>query len=131
MGKNLESLAVKRNFLERTSRISDSCLDVLATNCPNLKTLCIDYSRKFDLELAVNLSRMHNLEVLMLVHCPIIQELDPLIEGCPNLTEVNISGDSWVRADTLMSLAKHPGIKVLHMGHFEHSDCDCDSLLPQ
>ena len=30
-----------------------------------------------------------------------------------------------------MSLAKHPGIKVLHLGHFEHSDCDCESLLPQ
>ena len=42
-----------------------------------------------------------------------------------------MAGDSWVRDLVIRSIAKHPGIKVYHLGHYEHSDCDCKSVVPQ
>ena len=45
---NLTKLAVIRNFNEKSARIDDSCLEVLASCCPKLESLELVYSRKFD-----------------------------------------------------------------------------------
>ena len=46
--------------------------------------------------------------------------------GCPDLVEVDFSGDSWVKRNAFLGLSKHPNIKTLKLGHFEHSDSQCD-----
>ena len=130
-GKHLESLIIKRNFLEKTSKITDKSIGTLSKNCPNLKHLTIDYSRKFEMDLAINLSlNLRNLEVLLLPNCPVIVDMSPLVTACPILAEVSLAGDSWVRKICLMGLSQHPNIKILHLGHFEHSDVECKDLLP-
>jgi F-box/leucine-rich repeat protein 2/20 len=104
---------------------------VLSKNCPNLKYLAIDYSRKFEMKLALNLSlNLRNLEILILANCPVIVDMSPLVDACPILAEVNFSGDSWVNRTCLLGLAQHPNIRVFHLGHFEHSDVECKDLLP-
>jgi hypothetical protein len=65
------------------------------------------------------------LRVLNLAYCPIQVSLEPLCIGCPNLEELNIMGDSWVKRQAIVGIAKHPKLMVLHMGHFEHSDFNC------
>ena len=57
--------------------------------------------------------------------------MEPLIEGCPLLHELKLAGDSWIRRLVLQSIAKHPGIKVFHLGHYEHSDIDCAHVKPK
>ena len=52
-----------------------------------------------------------------------------LATGCPNLYEVDLSGDSWVHRDAFFGLSKHPNLRILRLGHFEHSDLSCDQLL--
>jgi F-box/leucine-rich repeat protein 2/20 len=97
-----------------------------------LRILEIDYSRKFGLKIADSLaSHMVNLQKLMLKNCPILVSLEPLSRGCPNLIEVSMAGDSWVRKVALAGLATHPNLKIFHLGHFEHSDCECSELFPQ
>jgi len=41
-----------------------------------------------------------------------------LIDKCPRLKEVDMSGDSWVHESALKGLAKHENLKVFKMGHF-------------
>ena len=40
-----------------------------------------------------------------------------------------MSGDSWVRATCLKGLANHKNLKILHLGHLEHGDTNCDANL--
>ena len=57
--------------------------------------------------------------------------LEPLVYGCPNLEELNISGDSWVKRQGILGIAKHPKLMVLHLGHFEHSDFNCSETISE
>ena len=41
------------------------------------------------------------------------------------MEELNISGDSWVKRQAIVGIAKHKNLMTLHMGHFEHSDFNC------
>lgn len=75
--------------------------------------------------------RLKNLRLLDLSHCPIQVSLDPLVEGCPVLREFILTGDSWVRKLVLESIARFKALEIFHMGHFEHSDCDCKSVMPK
>jgi hypothetical protein len=54
--------------------------------------------------------------------------LEPLNDGCPLLSEMNLSGDSWVKKIAFLGLAKHTHLSVFHMGHFEHSDFKCQKV---
>jgi hypothetical protein len=45
------------------------------------------------------------------------------------LEEVDLSGDSWVKCETMMGLSKHKNIKILRMGHLEHAEGQCDKGL--
>ena len=129
---SLRELAVIRNFNEKSAKISDVALNQLATQCPNLKKLEIVYTRKLGNLVAENLGNgnLRNLTYLDLSYCPIAVTLDPLCSGCPALTEFKLAGDSWIRDMALKSIAKHPNLKIFHMGHYEHSDCDCKSVVP-
>jgi F-box/leucine-rich repeat protein 2/20 len=51
--------------------------------------------------------------------------------GCPNLVEIDLSGDSWVKRVAFLGLSNHPKLKILRLGHFEHADSDCDSKLKE
>ena len=51
--------------------------------------------------------------------------------GCPNLIEIDLSGDSWVKRNAFLGLSKHPNLKILRLGHFEHSDTQCDKKLKE
>ena len=71
------------------------------------------------------------MKYLNLKECPIQFDLAILNISCPNLVEVDISGDSWVRAISLAGLAKHEKMKTLHLGHLEHGDTECDKDLEE
>lgn len=45
--------------------------------------------------------------------------------------EVNLSGNSWVKSVVLIGLSKHPNIRIVHLGHFEHSENSCDQNLQE
>lgn len=55
----------------------------------------------------LNFLIVHKLKYLNIKECPIQFDLSILNEACPVLEEVDISGDSWVRAVSLKGLAKH------------------------
>ena len=42
---------------------------------------------------------------------------------------MDLSGDSWVHRAAFSGLSKHPNLRILRLGHFEHSDLSCDQLL--
>ena len=93
----LEEISIIRNYYEKAARISDEAFLYLQ-NCPLLQKIEIIYSRKFDEKLAVNLSQNFlKLRVLNLAFCPVHVSLEPLSYGCPNLEELNLMGDSWVK----------------------------------
>ena len=31
----------------------------------------------------------------------------------------------------LKTIAKHQNLRIFHLGHYEHSDCECKSVVPQ
>jgi len=45
------------------------------------------------------------------------------------LEEVDLSGDSWVKCETVVGLSKHPNLRVFKMGHLEHAEGHCDGGL--
>ena len=69
------------------------------------------------------------LQYLSLKDCPIQEDLSVMAVGCPELAELDLSGDSWVQRDAFLGLSKHPNLKTLRLGHFEHSDTSCDLKL--
>lgn len=95
--QSLEEVAIIRNYFEKTAKISDDSFKQLQ-NCQKLKKLELTYSRRFEDKIALNLGKnFPKLKVLNLSHCPIQVTLEPLCDGCPNLEELNLGGDSWVR----------------------------------
>ena len=128
----LEEFSIIRNYYEKAARISDEAFKYLQ-DCYNLRKLEIVYSRKFDEKLAFNLSEtpFDKLIHLNLSSCPIQVSLEPLVYGCPNLEELDLSGDSWVKRQGILGIAKHPKLIVLHLGHFEHSDFNCSETISE
>lgn len=121
----MEEFSVVRNYFEKVAKISDDSIKAFQA-CPNLRSLSLVYSRKFDANIAIYLSKYFiNLRVLNLAGCPIQVSLEPLCTGCPKLEELNLSGDSWVKKMCLQGVAKHTNISIFHLGHFEHSDFKC------
>ena len=51
--------------------------------------------------------------------------------GCPALEELDLSGDSWVKRQGLLGIARHPSLIVLRLGHFEHSDFKCSEVISE
>ena len=90
------------------------------------------YSRKFDELICRHLGSggLSKLVYLDLSYCPVQVSMEPVVVGCPHLHELKLAGDSWIRKLVLHSIAKHPSLKVFHMGHFEHSDIDCTHVKP-
>ena len=130
---DLRKLSIIRNFNEKSARIDDYCLEVLSNRCPNLERLELVYSRKFDGSICQHLGNggLANLVYLNLSYCPILVSMEPIVDGCPRLHELKLAGDSWIRKLVLHSIARHPNLRVFHMGHFEHSDIDCTHVKPQ
>jgi len=71
---------------------------------------------------------LKNLEYLRFHSCPVQESLSPLVKGCPNLIELDISGDSWIKASLLQGISTHKTLQFLHLGHIEHSDMYCDKI---
>ena len=46
----------------------------------------------------------------------------------PKLEILDLSGDSWISKKLLKVVGKLPNLRVFRMGHYEHSDCDCNSI---
>ena len=130
---SLRHLSIIRNFNEKSARIDDEATEALATCCPNLEHLEIVYSRKFDERICRNLGNgnLLRLQVLDLSYCPIQCSMEPLIKGCPDLFELKLAGDSFIRKLVLLSIAKLPELKIFHLGHFDHSDVECKKVIPQ
>ena len=130
---DLRKLSIIRNFNEKSARIDDYCLEVLSERCPNLERLELVYSRKFDERICQSLGSggLSKLVYLNLSYCPIQVSMEPIIHGCPRLHELKLAGDSWIRKLVLHSIARHPNLRIFHMGHFEHSDIDCTHVKPQ
>lgn len=129
--KSLKQLEIIRNCYEKCSKINDDGLESLKYS-PKLEILAINFSRKFREKIHIHLaSYFPKLKVLNLKECPIQEDLSVLKNGCPLLEEVNLSGNSWVKSISLMGLSKHPNIRIFHLGHFEHSEIDCDDNLQE
>ncbi|KAL4493120.1 hypothetical protein ABPG72_003205 [Tetrahymena utriculariae] len=128
---NLTELQIIRNCFEKCAKISDEGISYLK-DCPNLQRLNITYSRKFRESIHINISKnLHQLRYLCLKECPLQEDLSVLVQGCPQLEEVNLSGDSWVTSLSLVGLSKHPYLKILHLGHYDHGDTNCDENLEE
>ena len=128
-GSTLKELHIVRNCFEKCSKITDASAAVLK-KAPNLTSLSFVYNRTFDETFHLHIaSHLRNLKYLNLRECPLQEDFSILSEGCPLLEEVNLSGNSWVRCRTLHGLSKHPNIKILHVGHIEHAEGQCDKDL--
>ena len=57
--------------------------------------------------------------------------MEPLIKNCPLLYELKLAGDSFIRKLVLTSIALLPELRIFHLGHFDHSDLDCQKVIPQ
>ena len=57
--------------------------------------------------------------------------MEPLIQGCPELAELKLAGDSFIRKLVLQSITQLPNLSVFHLGHFDHSDAECKKVIPQ
>lgn len=126
--RTLEEISLIRNCFEKCEKINDESLLMLAP-CYNLKRIKFVYTRKFSYNFSKYISSFFsNLSYLNLRGCPVQEKLDFLVDSCPNLVEVNLSGDSWVKCECISGLAKHQNLKILHIGHIEHGDMDCDSF---
>ncbi|KRX05752.1 F-box domain [Pseudocohnilembus persalinus] len=127
----LKEIAIIRNCFEKTAKISDEGLKYLKRT-KNLERLNITYSRKFreffHIHIAMNLK---NLKYLCIRECPVQEDLGILSSGCPNLEELDMSGDSWVTSSCLLGVSKHPNLKIYHLGHFDHGDSQCDENLQE
>ena len=129
----LRKLSVIRNFNEKSAKIDDNCIQVISECCPMLERLQIIYSRKFDGNICqlIGSGNLSKLVFLDLSYCPIQVSMEPIITGCPFLHELKLAGDSWIRKLVLHSIARHPNLRIFHLGHFEHSDIDCTHVKPQ
>lgn len=129
--KNLRSLVIIRNCFEKCAKISDAGIKSLQ-QCPDMTKLQITYSRKFRENFHIYISSfLHRLRYLGIRECPLQEDLSVLTEGCPLLEEIDMSGDSYVTASSLIGLSKHPNLKVLHLGHYNHGDSQCDENLEE
>lgn len=98
----------------------------------NLEKLSIVYVRLLgDNFHTLLMTSFPKLQYLCLRDCPIQECLSDMALGCPFLQEVDLSGDSWVKRNAFLGLSKHPNIRVLRLGHFEHSDSSCDYKLKE
>jgi len=129
--KNLKQLEIIRNCFEKCSKISDEGLENLK-NCPNIEKLAINYTRKFRENAHIFIAKnLHKLKVLNLRECILQEDLSIFKTECPLLEEVNFAGNSWVKSTSLLGLSKHMNIRILHLGHFEHSENSCDDNLQE
>ena len=133
MNTSLKHLAVIRNFNEKSAKIDDEAIEALSTCCPNLEHLEIVYSRKFDDKICRHLGNgnVRNLKLLDLSYCPIQCSMEPLIAGCPQLYELKLAGDSFIRKLVLQSITHLPSLRIFHLGHFDHSDVECQKVIPK
>ena len=63
----------------------------------------------------------------MLPHCTILGSVASLAKL--ELVSLDLSGDSWIRLSLLQEISKFKHLVEFRMGHFEHSDCDCYSVV--
>ncbi|EGR29662.1 hypothetical protein IMG5_151320 [Ichthyophthirius multifiliis] len=129
--ETLIELQIVRNCFEKCAKISDQGVQYLS-QCVNLEKLNISYSRKFRDKFHLHISSsLRNLKYLCIRDCPIQEDLSVFARGCPNLEEVDLSGDSWVTSASIVGLSKHPQLKILHLGHYDHGDTNCDENLEE
>ena len=88
-----------------------------------MQLLEIKYSR--DIESIDSLKSMRKLAKLNLNSCTLLQSVTPL-SSCSSLVELSLMGDSYIRNLVLKTVGELPNLKVFKMGHYEHSDCECD-----
>jgi len=128
-GDSLKELHIIRNCFEKCSKITDKFIQNLSY-APKLENISLVFMRSFGDRFHINLANsLHNLKVLNIRECPIQEDFTVLCEGCPQLEEVNMSGDSWVKCLTIKGLSKHKKLRVLHLGHLEHAEGHCDKGL--
>lgn len=92
--RTLEELVVLRNCLDQCTQINDESLLVLS-KCQKIKRLTINYCREFgDDALDIIAVSFPNLEYLNIKDCILQCTFHSINRCCPNLREINISGDS-------------------------------------
>ena len=123
---HLVKFSIPRNFNNKCAKITDKSMKSLQC-CKNLEYIGIGFNRKFA-DVAEHLSHFKKLKSLTLKDCTVIGSFDSFINT--NIQVLNLSGDSWIRPDILQSVSQMPHLLIFHMGHYEHSDCDCKSMVP-
>ena len=104
--------------METCAKLNDESVLVLK-DCKNLKRLSIVYCRYFG-EDVLNIIALcfPKLEYLNLRDCVIQADFGIFQDTVKNLREVNISGDSWCKCESIFGLSKLEGLEVLHLGTF-------------
>lgn len=96
------------------------------SSCRKLKKLSLVCSRNFGENFAGLVSTSFpNLEYLNCKDCLLQNDFSFFGKLLPNLKEIDFSGDSWIKCFTIHTLANHPGLEVLRVGHIEHGDIHC------
>jgi len=128
-GESLKEFHLVRNCFEKCSKITDKLINKMEY-VPNLEKLSFVYIRSFREKFHIYLSsHLHKLKVLNIRECPMQEDFSVLWEGCPLLEEVDMSGDSWVKCETVLGLSKHKNLKIFRLGHLEHAEGQCDKGL--
>ena len=101
-----------------------------------LKRLTINYSRNMTDDIIGILENLSKMEYLNLRDCSLQADFSSLETRCPNLREIDLSGDSWIKYQTVHSMRNLPKLEILRLGnfrgitsgHLEHGESDCKSL---
>lgn len=128
-GETLKELHIIRNCFEKCSKITDRFIQTFSY-APKLTNISLVFMRNFGEHFHTYLaSTLHYLKILNIRDCPFQEDFSILSDGCPLLEEVNLSGDSWVKCITIRGLSKHKNLRILHLGHLEHAEGQCDKGL--
>lgn len=119
---SLESLELVRNCFDKCPNLDYPELKHLQ-RCRKLKSFTLGYSRNIDDQISELLSRWPELEVAAFPECTLQADFSNLRIACPSIKAIDLSGDSWVKYETINSMRNLPGLEILRIGRLDdHQD---------
>ena len=113
--QSLLSFEMVRNCFDKSPQLDYAELKPLE-KCRKMKKIMIGYSRNIDDKLVEILAKWPSLESICFPECTLQTDFSSLRNYCPTLSLVDLSGDSWVKYETINSLKQLPNLEILHLG---------------
>jgi hypothetical protein len=117
--QSLESLEILRNCFDKSPALDYPELKALK-KCRKMKKFVLGYSRNIDDQLVDILSRWPDLESAYFPECTLQADFSSLISACLQVKTIDLSGDSWVKYETVNSMKHLPNLEILHLGRTFH-----------